>query len=213
MLDTIVQTLAAAMVSAGGTGVILYFVLKHTMKPIDAYLETKGKNLATHQDIMKLVDQVRATKSVEAGIGDNVWDRQQRWTAKHAMYRELMGSLHALFSVAVTLDAYTQHAPKDSGVIHDSRDSLVSSWIRFSTLARVAGITMSGCGAWIIHAVVRGARNPNRTVALVPKFFCFFRESEGVNDAIVRVVSVEIQRLEGVHVADCTPYFLQTSVD
>ena len=28
-------------------------------EPIDAYLETKGENLATHEDIMKLVDKIR----------------------------------------------------------------------------------------------------------------------------------------------------------
>jgi hypothetical protein len=90
-----------------------------------------------------LVDQVRETEKVKAEITDNMWDRQQRWTAKHAMYRELMESLHAVFAAAATLDAYTQHAPKGSDVIQNSSESLVSSWIRFNTVSRVAAITVS----------------------------------------------------------------------
>jgi hypothetical protein len=44
-----------------------------------AYLKKKGENLATHEDITKLVDQVRAvttaTKEIEAKISTEVWDR------------------------------------------------------------------------------------------------------------------------------------------
>lgn len=47
---------------------------------IGAYLKKKGENLATHEDIDKLVDQVRAvtqtTKEIEAKISDEMWDRQ-----------------------------------------------------------------------------------------------------------------------------------------
>jgi hypothetical protein len=97
MFDSLVQTISAAILSAGGTGVILYFVFKHVMKPVDSYLEEKGKNLATHEDIQKLVDQVRETEKVKAEITDNVWDRQQRWIFKQAMYRELLESLNSLY--------------------------------------------------------------------------------------------------------------------
>lgn len=51
-----------------------------------AYLRKKGENLATHEDIGKLVDQVEAvttaTKKIEAQISDQVWDRQKRWELK-----------------------------------------------------------------------------------------------------------------------------------
>ena len=50
------------------------------------YLKRKGKNLATHEDIDKLVDQVRAvtraTKEIEAKISSDVWDRQKQWELK-----------------------------------------------------------------------------------------------------------------------------------
>lgn len=51
---------------------------------LGSYLKKKGENLATHEDIDKLVDQVRAvtqtTKEIEAKISNEVWDRQKRWT-------------------------------------------------------------------------------------------------------------------------------------
>jgi hypothetical protein len=50
---------------------------------LNSYFRTKGENLATHEDIGKLVDQVRAvtttTKEIEAKISSDVWDRQKRW--------------------------------------------------------------------------------------------------------------------------------------
>jgi hypothetical protein len=51
-----------------------------------SYLKKKGENLATHEDLNKLVEQVRAvtttTKEIEAKISTDVWDRQKRWEMK-----------------------------------------------------------------------------------------------------------------------------------
>jgi hypothetical protein len=53
---------------------------------IGSYLKKKGENLATHEDINKLVDQVKsvtqATKEIEAKISGELWDRQRHWEAK-----------------------------------------------------------------------------------------------------------------------------------
>jgi hypothetical protein len=50
------------------------------------YLKKKGENLATHEDIGKLIDQVRAvtitTKEIEASISDRSWNRQKHWEMK-----------------------------------------------------------------------------------------------------------------------------------
>src|SRR5262249_31736232 len=50
---------------------------------LNSYLRTKGQNLATHEDIGKLLDQVSAvtttTKEIEAKISSEVWDRQKHW--------------------------------------------------------------------------------------------------------------------------------------
>jgi len=59
---------------------------------LGAYLKRKGENLATHEDIAKLLDQVRAvttiTKEIEAKISDEAWDRQKRWELKREVLFE-----------------------------------------------------------------------------------------------------------------------------
>lgn len=51
-----------------------------------AYLKKKGENLATHEDVDKLLVQIKATteatKSIEARISSEVWDRQRQWELK-----------------------------------------------------------------------------------------------------------------------------------
>ena len=50
------------------------------------YLKKKTENRAIHEDIDKLVEQMRAvteaTKEIEAKISSDVWDRQKRWEMK-----------------------------------------------------------------------------------------------------------------------------------
>jgi hypothetical protein len=51
-----------------------------------SYLKKKGENLATHEDIQKLVEQVKATteatKAIEARIDNQVWKGQREWEMK-----------------------------------------------------------------------------------------------------------------------------------
>ena len=67
---------------------------------LGSYLKKKGENLATHEDIDKLVEQVRAvtttTKEIEAKISGELWDRQKRWEAKRD---SLLGAVKSLSSV------------------------------------------------------------------------------------------------------------------
>jgi hypothetical protein len=67
---------------------------------IGSYLKKKGENLATHEDINKLVDQVKsvtqATKEIEAKISGELWDRQRHWEAKRDA---LLGAVKSLSSV------------------------------------------------------------------------------------------------------------------
>ena len=79
-----------------------------------AYLKKKGENLATHEDIDKLLDQVsavtRTTKEIEARISSDVWDRQKQWEMKRevlfeaaksvARVEERLMGLHSVLSVA-----------------------------------------------------------------------------------------------------------------
>ncbi|MGO8985352.1 MAG: hypothetical protein ACLPHI_12110 [Terriglobales bacterium] len=67
---------------------------------IGSYLMKKGENLATHEDINKLVDQVKsvtqATKEIEAKISGELWDRQRHWEAKRDA---LLSAVKSLSSV------------------------------------------------------------------------------------------------------------------
>src|SRR5258708_37592579 len=67
---------------------------------LGAYLKKKGENLATHEDIDKILDHVRAvtitTKEIEAKISSDVWDHQKRWEAKRDALFEAVKKLSAL---------------------------------------------------------------------------------------------------------------------
>ena len=66
---------------------------------LGSYLKRKGENLATHEDIDKLITQVgtvtKVTKEIEARISSDLWDRQKQWELKR----------DAIFEVAKTIAA------------------------------------------------------------------------------------------------------------
>lgn len=59
---------------------------------LTGYAKKKGENLATHEDIGKLTDEVAAVtktaKEIEAKISSDVWDRQKRWELKREVLSE-----------------------------------------------------------------------------------------------------------------------------
>ena len=72
---------------------ILSFFLGAVFRPyLTGYATKKGENLATHEDIDKLVDQVQAvteaTKKIEAEISSGVWNKQKRWEMKREVLFE-----------------------------------------------------------------------------------------------------------------------------
>ena len=83
-----------------GAGISAYF---------GAYLKKKGENLATHEDINKVLVEVRATtqatKEIEAKISDEVWDRQKRWELKREVLFEAMRRVADIEEVLNTLNA------------------------------------------------------------------------------------------------------------
>ena len=76
-----------------------------------SYLKRKGENLATQEDIDKVLEQVSAvtktTKEIEAKISDDLWNRQKHWEMKRevlfeaikqiALVRDRLGSLTAVY--------------------------------------------------------------------------------------------------------------------
>ena len=64
---------------------------------LGGYLKTKGTNLATHEDLDKLVKQMAATtaatKAIEAKIDSEMWNRQRHWELKRDAVLEVIQAL------------------------------------------------------------------------------------------------------------------------
>jgi len=88
------------LVTWGLTALVAAFVGSY----LAGYLKKKGEDLATHEDIGKLVEQMaavtNATKEVEAKISNDVWERQRKWDVKR---EALFEALKALSSVEFAL--------------------------------------------------------------------------------------------------------------
>jgi hypothetical protein len=71
---------------------LLTLILGAFLGYLASYVKKKGENLATHEDIDKLVDQMKAvtqaTKEIEAKISGEVWDRQKQWEMKREVIFE-----------------------------------------------------------------------------------------------------------------------------
>jgi hypothetical protein len=71
-----------------------------------SYMQEKGKNLATKEDVQNVVSQMSAitaaTKKIEAEISDKVWDRQKRWELRRDV------AFEAAKATGVAKDALTK---------------------------------------------------------------------------------------------------------
>lgn len=70
-----------------GAVTVLSFLLGAALKPyLEGYSKKKGETLATHEDIDKILVELRATtqatKEIEAKISGEVWTRQKHWELK-----------------------------------------------------------------------------------------------------------------------------------
>lgn len=76
-MEQLVNLIALAF--AGIAGAFFGWFLK-------PFLGKKGQDLASHEDVDKMLDEVHAlataTKHIEAKISGDVWDRQKRWELK-----------------------------------------------------------------------------------------------------------------------------------
>lgn len=68
---------------------------------LGSYLKKKGENLATHEDLNKVVEQMSAvtaaTKKIEADISSGVWDKQKRWEMRRDILFEVTKRVAALY--------------------------------------------------------------------------------------------------------------------
>jgi len=90
----IMLNLLALLVVAIIAGVGAYF---------GSYLREKAKNLASHEDIDRLV---RATEEIKAEVSANLWLRQRRWEFERELYSRLLEHLNEL---RAALRAYPSH--------------------------------------------------------------------------------------------------------
>jgi hypothetical protein len=64
---------------------------------LGAYFRKKGENLATHEDINRLVDQVKATtaatEAIRSEVSGKLWETQERWKSKRQLYTDLIRSI------------------------------------------------------------------------------------------------------------------------
>jgi hypothetical protein len=96
----------------GAALTLLSFLLGAVLRPfLTEYSKKKGENLATHEDIDKLVNQVRlvtkTTEDIKAEISSGLWDRQRRWDMKREVLFEAARRLadidDALLSYSIAL--------------------------------------------------------------------------------------------------------------
>jgi len=84
------------------------------------YLNKKGENLATHEDIDKLVDQMRAvtaaTKEIESKIEGEAWDRQRLWELKRDVLFEINKAITEMVNSLAVLNGVVETDNTTKGV-------------------------------------------------------------------------------------------------
>lgn len=115
------------------------------------YLKKKGENLATHEDIDKLVDQVRvvtqATKEIEAKISSDVWNQQKQWEMKREVLFDAAKRIVELDNGLVALDSLLRMDDPDGDQWAEARNKAVTGWLetlkKFDETRLLIGITCS----------------------------------------------------------------------
>jgi hypothetical protein len=122
------------------------------------YITKKGENLATHEDIDKLVDQVRAvtqtTKEIESKISDEVWDRQRRWELRREVLFEATRALAGIDDALVGLHSMTQVEKKENDINwHTAKNAKTLKWTKAYTVFEEASLlVMAVCSNKAGHA-------------------------------------------------------------
>lgn len=107
---------------------------------LTGYAKKKGENLATHEDIGKLTEQVaavtRTAKEIEAQITSGLWDRQKRWELKREVLFEATQRVAEAEFALLMLDSVLQvevdrQNKVDAGLLQESNKYLLrwnSAW-------------------------------------------------------------------------------------
>ncbi len=107
--------LAVALLALGFMGGLLATYLR-------AYSKKKGENLATHEDINKVLDEVRAvtttTKQIEAKISNEVWERQREWELKREVLFEAAKRMSETDNALLSLDTFFRADKNETDELH-----------------------------------------------------------------------------------------------
>jgi len=106
---------------------------------LGSYLKKKGENLATHEDVDKLVAQMRAvtqaTKEIESKISNEVWKQQKKWELKREVLFEATRRLSEIDDVLLSLNTVLEPAngmAEESGYA-EAKYERTTKWRRAST--------------------------------------------------------------------------------
>jgi len=126
------------------------------------YGNEKGKNLATHEDIDKLVNQVeavtKATKDIEAKISIHVWNRQKQWEIKKEALFEITKQLSVLLNELTTLDS-TYSSADQSGYPESpswtkAKNSALRQWtVVAASFGNAHAVAALVCGSEAVEAL------------------------------------------------------------
>jgi hypothetical protein len=91
---------------------VLSFLLGVVLTPyLRGYSAKKGENLATHEDIDKLVHQVAAvtqtTKEIESKISGELWNKQKHWEMKRDVIFEMSKKISGVDDTLTSM--YSKH--------------------------------------------------------------------------------------------------------
>jgi hypothetical protein len=120
-----------------------------------AYLKKKGENLATHEDIDKVLVEVRATtqatKEIEAKISNDMWDKQKRWEMRRDLMFETTKQLAAakdkLFSLYQAFDLVLKSKTPDSQELLETKKKAATEFNEaMNALDTHAGLIDLVCG-------------------------------------------------------------------
>jgi uncharacterized protein (DUF1778 family) len=103
LLSSVALAVAAAAVWLVHKGLPAYF---------GAYLTEKGKNLATHEDLRLVLEQLRqttrTTEQIRAVIGEDLWVRQEQWKLRRDTYLKAVSTVGELFNLSLRIHQVEQ---------------------------------------------------------------------------------------------------------
>ncbi len=103
---------------------------------LGAYFRRKGENLATHEDLDKLVTQMAAvtetTENIKAAISDDVWDRQEQWKLRRDAIIEVMRDISSVRRALVDVSGTFVSGPYVLPTTDDQEKKLAQFYEHFS---------------------------------------------------------------------------------